>query len=97
MKLHPVTWLMIAISAAEVIAALLIFFDGARSLSLDLMQTMTPDSSNWNALMLRSIPTFTYGIGWLGTAAMVEFLFRIWRELVALRQRSSSPQELTGA
>jgi|CXWL01.1.fsa_nt_gi hypothetical protein len=91
MKLHPITWLLVVLSALELVAALINFSDGARSLSLNVMPSINTDPSalSWGAFIARSLPTFTYALGWLGTAAMVEFLFRIWHELVAMRSAKS--------
>ncbi len=87
MKLHPITWLMIALAIVEFGAALLAFTDGARSLGLGYQPVLPAGLpvTNWVAFLAASIPSMTYGLGWLGSAAMVEFLFRIWRELRAIR------------
>jgi hypothetical protein len=86
MKLHPITWLMVVLATVETAAAIITFTDGARQLSLGVLGVFGENvTGGWGPFIARSIPTFTYALGWFGLAATVEFLYRIWRELQSRR------------
>ena len=77
---------MVTLSGFEFAAALIAFVDVTRQRALGVFGMFADTvGSGWGAFIAQSVPTFTYALGWIGTAAMVEFLFRIWRELIAIR------------
>jgi uncharacterized membrane protein YciS (DUF1049 family) len=75
MRLHPVAIFLIAVATIESAAAIVTI--------AEILATMGFSAST----IARAIPTLTYALGWFGTAAMVELLYRIWRTLQEIAQQ----------
>lgn len=87
MRLRLLTWLCIGVGLFATIAALIQWLDGVRALSLDVMSAVSGEyaAMAWGQLIVSGVRNVSYELGWFATAAMVEFLVRIWRELTAIR------------
>lgn len=80
-RLHPVTRIVAAAGVVslcgdvmQVIGIVSAFEQGAQTQSL-------------SAAIASVLTSFGYTIGYVGAAATVEYLFRIWREVKAIRER----------
>jgi hypothetical protein len=80
LHLHPVTWLLVAVAVlrlgadtVDTIADMHSYF----SLGLDARGRSTTAAEMWAGIA----HAYGYSLALFGTAATVEFLFRIWREL----------------
>ncbi len=81
--LHPITRLVIAGGLIHLIGDLLMGLSGVlRNVSQGLP---------WQGLPIETLAgiltSIGYSLTYFGTAATVEFLFRIWREVVLMRQQ----------
>lgn len=76
-KLNRVTWFFVFLGVIELLATIWATADTSTEL---LRQYRLGDRSIF-ALFGTMIPQYFYALNWLGTAAMVEVLIRIWTEL----------------
>lgn len=80
--LHPVTRLAIAAGLIHMVGELLT--------ALSLVMRNINAGYSWAGIPLESLAgvltSFGYSLSFFATAATVEFLFRIWREVVLIRQ-----------
>lgn len=79
MRLHWVTWGLVALAVIEAGSAL---FFGLRTLEQARLDAMY-GSEGWAFGLRALVQDVLYGLTWLGTAAMYEMLYRIWRTLSA--------------
>ena len=76
-KLNRVTWFFVFLAVVELLATIWATADTSTEL---LRQYRLGDRSIFT-LFGTMIPQYFYALNWLGTAAMVEVLIRIWTEL----------------
>lgn len=81
MKLHGITWLFIGLGVIEFIAQIYQTADTIRNTLGDVRLGQESPFILFGIL----VPSYFYALNWLGTAAMVEVLIRIWEELRAKR------------
>lgn len=85
-RLHPATWFFIALALLGCIGPAVTFVDGYRTLMFGAesrrWQNVQP---SWSAVLGGTISGVFDALQWLGIAAIVEFLRRIWRAIEALR------------
>lgn len=89
LRLHPVTWLLVAAAAlrlgADTVDAVA-DIHSYLSLGLDARGHNTTAAQMWAGIA----HAYGYSLVFFGTAATVEFLFRIWRELRIRRTGEAS-------
>lgn len=80
--LHPVTRLAIAAGLIHMVGELLT--------AISIVQRSVSAGYSWDGIPLESLAgvltSLGYSLSFFATAATVEFLFRIWREVILLRQ-----------
>lgn len=77
MKFHSVTWCFIAIGIFETVLNIGAMGPDLASISQGHFDNRHP----FFVLRILLRPEFFYALTWFGTAAMLEFLYRIWHEL----------------
>lgn len=86
-RLHPVTRLIVAAGllhlCGDVVAA---FY----ALWLHQNAMAVAEHGSIVQMLSNGAHGLAYTIGFFGTAASVEYLFRIWREVAAMRERNAS-------
>ena len=90
-KLNRVTWFFVFLAVVELLATIWATADTSTEL---LRQYRLGDRSIFT-LFGTMITQYFYALNWLGTAAMVEVLIRIWTELKSPQSQAARDQKLT--
>lgn len=91
MRLHKVTWVIVFAAAIHLAADAIESANMLRQVLYGGGPGAYGDDGRLSLTLARIAHMLALSLSYLGTAATVEFLVRIWRELVLARQTRETP------